>query len=108
MLYIGETGRRLRDHFRKHLTDVKKNDRDASKPVLKDFNLPGHSLNNMSVCGLSLHQGNTESRKNSEQKFIFKIATLVPGSTKFIIPLIYPRTIHCYDPTNNIASFSNV
>ena len=31
------------------------------------------------ICGLfSLHQGNTESRKNLEQKFIFQIGTLNP------------------------------
>ena len=32
----------------------------------------------MSVCGLSLHQGSTESRKTLEQKFIFQIGTLNP------------------------------
>jgi len=32
----------------------------------------------MTICGLSLHQGNTESRKNLEQKFIFQIGTLNP------------------------------
>ena len=32
----------------------------------------------MIVCGLSLHQGNTESRKTSEQKSIFRIGTLAP------------------------------
>ena len=62
MLYIGETGRRLGDRFREHLRD-----KDASKLVSKHFNLPGHSFNNMTVCGLSLHhQGNTKNRKNSE------------------------------------------
>ena len=29
----------------------------------------------MVVCGLSLHQGSTESRKTLEQKFIFQIGT---------------------------------
>ena len=32
----------------------------------------------MTICGLSLHQGNKESRKNLEQKFIFQIGTLNP------------------------------
>ena len=32
----------------------------------------------MAVCGLSLHLGNTESRKDIEQKFIFQIGTLSP------------------------------
>ena len=42
-LYIGETGRRLGDRFREHLRDVEKNDKDASKPVARHFNLPNHS-----------------------------------------------------------------
>ena len=74
MLYIGETGRRLGDRFREHLRDNK----DASKTVSKHFNLSGHSFNNMTVRGLSLRQGNTESRKYSEQKLVFIIGTLVP------------------------------
>ena len=42
-LYIGETGRRLGDRFRKHLRDVEKNNKDASKPVARYFNLHNHS-----------------------------------------------------------------
>ena len=77
-LYIGETGRRLGDRFREHLRDVEKNDKDASKPVARHFNLPNHSKKHMAICGLSLHLGTTESRKNLEQKFIFQIGTLNP------------------------------
>ena len=77
-LYIGETGRRLDDRFREHLRDVEKDDKNASKPVARHFNLPNHSLQHMAVCGLSLHQGNTEGRKTLEQKFIFQIGTLNP------------------------------
>ena len=77
-LYIGETGRRLDDPFREHLRDVEKDDKDASKPVARHFNLPNHSKEHMSICGLSLHQGTTDSRKNLEQKFIFQIGTLNP------------------------------
>ena len=42
------------------------------------FNLPNHSSQHMTICGLSLHQGSTESRKNLRQKFIFQIGTLNP------------------------------
>ena len=38
--YIGETGRRLGDRFREHLRDVERNDKDASEPVARHFNLP--------------------------------------------------------------------
>ena len=70
---IGETGRRLGDRFREHLRDVERNDKDASKPVARHFNLPNHSKQHMAICGLSLHLGNSESRKTLEQKFIFQI-----------------------------------
>ena len=66
------------DRFREHLRDVEINDKDASKPVARHFNLPNHSQKQMTVCGLSLHLGNTESRKNIQQKFIFQIGTLSP------------------------------
>ena len=79
-LYIGETGRRLGDRCREHLRDVEKNDKDASKPVERHFNLPNHFKEHMSICGLSLHQGTTDSRKNLEQRFIFQIGTLNPHS----------------------------
>ena len=54
------------------------NDKDASKPVARHFNLPNHSKKHMAICGLSLHLGTTESRKNLEQKFIFQTGTLNP------------------------------
>ena len=65
-VYIGETGRRLGDRYREHLRDVEINDKDASKPVARHFNLPNHSQKHMAVCGLSLHLGNTESRKKKK------------------------------------------
>ena len=72
--------RRLGDRFREHLRDVEKDDKNASKLVARHFNLPNHSKQHMVVCGLSLHQGSTESRKTLEQKLIFPIGTLNPHS----------------------------
>ena len=78
-LYIGKTGRRLGNRFREHLRHVERNDKGASKPVAKHFNLPNRSKQHMAVCGLSLHLGSSESRKKTlEQKFIFQIGTLNP------------------------------
>ena len=77
-LYIGETGRRLGDRFREHLRDVEKDENNASKPIARHFNLPNHSKQHRAVCGLSLHQGSTESQKTLEQKFIFQIGSLNP------------------------------
>jgi len=66
------------DRFREHLRDVERNDKDASKPVARHFNLPNHSKQHMAICGLSLHLGSSESRKTLEQKFIFRMGTLNP------------------------------
>ena len=104
-LYIGETGRRLGDRFREHLRDVEKDDKDASKPVARHFNLPNHSKEHMSICGLSLHQGTTDSRKNLEQRFIFQIGTLNPQRTLFI-QLIYSCFSRYLVPTNSVAPSS--
>ena len=79
-LYNGETGRRLGDRFGEHLRDVERNDKDASKPVARHFNLPNDSKQHMVVYSLSLHLGSSESRKTIEQKFIFQIGTLNPHS----------------------------
>ena len=48
-VHIGETGRRLGDRFRELLRDVQINDKDASKPVARHFNLPNHSQKHMAV-----------------------------------------------------------
>ena len=64
-LHISETGRRLGDRFREHLRDVEKDDQNASKPVKRHLNLPNHFNQHMVVCGLSLHQGSTESRRQN-------------------------------------------
>ena len=74
-VYIDETGGKLADHFREHLRGVEKSDKDASKPVARHFNYSHH---NMTICGLSSHHGNTESRKSLEQKFSFQLGTLYP------------------------------
>ena len=77
-IYIDETGRIIGDRFRENLRDVERNDKAAFKPVARHFNLPNHSTQNMAICGLSIHQGNTESRKNLEQKLIFQLSSLNP------------------------------
>ena len=48
-IYIGETGRRPADRFRKHLRDLEMNNTDASKPVARHFNLRNHSHHNMTI-----------------------------------------------------------
>ena len=52
---------------------------DLSKPVVRHFNLPGHSHELMEICGIYLHFGNNETRKRKEQRLIFKLGTLAPN-----------------------------
>ena len=94
--YIGETGRRLADRFREHPRDVEKNDTDASKPVACHFNLPNHSHHNMTICGVSLHHGNTESRKNLEQKLIFQLVHCILTESMNACHSIKDGAYYCY------------
>ena len=80
-LYIGETGRRLGDRFREHQLDVNNNSKNVSKPVARHLYLPDHSVNHMTVSGVSLHYDTTDSRKRKEQSLIFEIGTITPNGT---------------------------
>ena len=50
-LYVGETGRRLRERFSEHLCSVRNN--SPGFPVAEHFNSASHSLNDIMVCGLN-------------------------------------------------------
>ena len=81
-IYIGKTERRLDDRF---LGDVERNDKDASKPVPRRFNLPDHQFltsQDMTDCGLSLHQGKTESLGGRVAEWLgcWTSSPWVPGS----------------------------
>ena len=67
-----------------------------------------HSPEHMSICGLSLHQGTTDSRKNLEQRFIFQIGTLNPHgiNERFSVQLIYSCFSRYQVPTNSVAPSS--
>ena len=71
-------GRQLGHRFREHLSDVERNDKNASKPAARHFNHPNHSKQHMAVCGLSPYLGSSEGSKTVEQKCIFQIITLNP------------------------------
>ena len=102
-LYIGETGRRLGDRFREHLRDVEKDDKDSSKPVARHFNMLNHSKQHMAVCGLSLHQGSTESRKT----LFFKSALLIltVSTNAFHSTNSFCCFSRCQAQTNSVAPY---
>ena len=62
------------------------------------------SKEHMSICGLSLHQGTTDSRKNLEQRFIFQIGTLNPHGINERFHSI--NLLRYQVPTNSVAPSS--
>ena len=76
-LYIGETGRRLRERFSEHLRSVRNN--SPGFPVAEHFNSTSHSLNDIMICGLKQCSGDNTHRKNQEMRLIFELGTLKPN-----------------------------
>ena len=80
-LYIGETGRRLGDRFREHLRDVEKDDKDASKPVARHFNLPNILKNTCLFAAFThIRVPQTAAKIWSKDSF-FKSAPLIPTAS---------------------------
>ena len=79
--------------------------RKTTKPVARHFNLPNHSNQHMVVCGLSLRQGSTESRKTLEQKIFFKSVLLILTvlTNAFHSTNLFSCFSHYQAPTNNVA-----
>ena len=74
-------------------------DNNLNYCIKRHLNLPNHSKQHMVVCGLSLHQGSTESRKTLEQTFIFQIGSLNPHgiNERFSFRLKVRREIMSHD-----------
>ena len=76
-LYIGETGRRLRERFSEHLRSVR--NKSPGFPVAEHFNSASHSLNDIMICGLKRCSGDNTRRKKQEMRLIFELGTLKPN-----------------------------
>ena len=74
-LYIGETGRTLRQSFGEHLRSIEKN--LPGFPVAKHFNTAGHSIDDALVRGMMLSVDNAQ-RKRLEMRLIFQLGTSQP------------------------------
>ena len=74
-VYIGETGRTLRERFGEHLRSIEKN--LPGFPVAEHFNANGHTLQDAQVRGVMLCGGN-KLRKRQEMRLIFKLGTSQP------------------------------
>ncbi|CAH3174079.1 unnamed protein product [Porites evermanni] len=74
-LYIGETGRTLRQRFGEHLQSIEKN--LPGFPVAEHFNTAGHSIDDALVRGMMLSVDNVQ-RKRLEMRLIFQLGTSQP------------------------------
>ncbi|XP_078350640.1 uncharacterized protein LOC144635403 [Oculina patagonica] len=77
VLYIGETGRRLRERFSEHLRSIRNH--SPGFPVAENFNSASHSLNDIAVCGLKQCSGGNTRRKQQEMRLIFELGSLRPS-----------------------------
>ena len=70
-VYIGETGRTLRQRFGEHLRSIEKN--LPGFPVAEHFNRAGHSIDDALVRGMILSVDNAQ-RKRLEMRLRFNLA----------------------------------
>ena len=74
-IYIGETGRTLRERFGEHLRSIDKN--APGFPVAEHFSSNGHTADDALVRGIKLCEGNKQ-RKRQEMRLIFRLGTCQP------------------------------
>ena len=76
-MYIGETGRRLRERFGELLRSIR--NRSPGLPVAEHFNSANHTIDDIRDCGVKQCSGSNTSRKRQEMQLIFELGTLKPG-----------------------------
>ena len=91
-LYVGETGRRLRERFGEHLRSIRNN--SPGFPVAHHFNSASHSLNDITICGLKRCSGDNTRRKKQEMRLIFELGTLKPNGLNINFSFI--KHVHCF------------
>ena len=80
-IYIGETGRTLRERFGEHLRSIHKN--APGFPVAEHFSSNGHTAADALVSGIKLCDGNKQ-RKRQEMRLIFRLGTRQPRGLMLI------------------------
>ena len=76
VLYIGETGRMLRERTGEHLRAITRN--PPGFPVAEHFNKPGHGLNDMEVRCVKQCRGTNDARRRDKMRLIFHLGTFWP------------------------------
>ena len=77
VVYIGETGRRLGDRFRKHRLDVIK--KKLALPVPAHFAGMDHQLEDMQVAVIRAGLPEQDKRRREQMRFIHNFGTFAPG-----------------------------
>ena len=72
--YIGETERFLHDRIFEHIRDIRT--RKLEKPVAQHFNLPGHSLSDMTVTIMEKVKVNDQQYRQEREKYLIGSLTL--------------------------------
>ena len=77
VVYVGETGRQLKDRVDEHLRDIRLN---RDKPVATHFNSNNHSIHNVQVSVLEKVHGQSKSlRLIRENDWINRLNTKFPS-----------------------------
>ena len=76
-MYMGETGRHLRERFSIHLRSI--GNRSPGLPVAEHFNSATHTIHEIRACRVKECSGSNTSRKWREMHLIFELGTLKPG-----------------------------
>ena len=77
LIYIGETGRRLRERFGEHLRSI--HNRSLGLPVADYFNSTNYTIDDIRVRRVKQCSGSNTSRKRREMQLIFELGTLKAG-----------------------------
>ena len=96
IVYIGDTGCRLADHFREHRRDII--NRRNNLPVPAYFNQPNHTMEDMKVVVLKAGLANQDYRKKQEMRLIFNYGTVGPKGLNqdFSFTWITPLLIYTF------------
>jgi len=93
-MYIGETGRHLRERFGEHLRSIR--NRSPGLPVAEHFNSANHTIDDMRDCGVKQCSGSNTSRKWREMQLIFELDTLKPGRLNINFSFISVLSFHVH------------
>ena len=76
--YVGETENRLHIRLNGHRSDI--TNKRLEKPVAHHFNLPGHSLGDLTITVIEkIHHPDVQLRRRCESYWIHHLKSLAPG-----------------------------